>query len=137
MVVTGWAYNGTHNDFAVARLNSDGTLDTGFGSAGKVLIDFNGTHDEASAIVIQSDGKIVIGGNTSSSASQRDFAMARLNANGSIDSSFGSNGRASFDFSSKDDRIAALNIQGDGKIVASGYAVTATGDDFAMLRLNP
>jgi uncharacterized delta-60 repeat protein len=136
IIAVGWAFNGTNNDFAMARYNTDGTLDTGCGGSGKVLRDFAGTHDEASAVAIQSDGKIVVGGNTQV-GTQRDFAMARFTSFCSVDTNFGATQVVTADFAGKDDRIAALTIQADGKIVATGYAATATGDDFAMLRLNP
>jgi uncharacterized delta-60 repeat protein len=136
IIAVGWAFNGTNNDFAMARYNTDGTLDTGCGGSGKVLRDFAGTHDEASAVAIQSDGKIVVGGNTQV-GTQRDFAITRFTSFCSVDTNFGATQYVSADFAGKDDRIAALTIQGDGKIVATGYAATATGDDFAMLRLNP
>jgi uncharacterized delta-60 repeat protein len=136
IIAVGWAFNGTNNDFAMARYNTDGTLDTGCGGSGKVLRDFAGTHDEASAVAIQGDGKIVVGGNTQV-GTQRDFAIARFTSFCSVDTNFGATQYVTADFTGKDDRIAALTIQGDGKIVASGYAATTTGDDFAMLRLNP
>ncbi len=136
IIAVGWAFNGTNNDFAMARYNVDGTLDAGCGGNGKVLRDFAGTHDEASTVAIQGDGKIVVGGNTQV-GTQRDFAIARFTSFCSVDTNFGATQYVTADFAGKDDRIAALNLQSDGKIIASGYAATATGDDFAMLRLNP
>jgi len=136
IIAVGRAFNGTNNDFAMARYDSDGTLDAGCGGNGKVLRDFAGTHDEASAVAIQSDGKIVVGGNTQV-GSQRDFALARFTSLCSVDTNFGTTQYVTADFAGQNDRIAALSIQADGKILASGYANTATGDDFAMLRLNP
>jgi uncharacterized delta-60 repeat protein len=136
IIAVGWAFNGTNNDFAMARYNIDGTLDTGCGGNGKVMRDIAGTHDEASAVAIQSDGKIVVGGNTQV-GTQRDFAIARFTSFCSVDTNFSATQVVTADFAGKDDRIAALSIQSDGKIIATGYAATATGDDFAMVRLNP
>jgi uncharacterized delta-60 repeat protein len=133
IVAVGWAFNGADNDMALVRYNGDGSLDNG---CGNVLRDLSGTHDEASAVVIQNDGKIVVGGNTLVGA-QRDFALARFDSTCAVDTSFGANGLVTGDFAGEDDRIAALALQSDGKIVATGYAVTATGEDFAMLRVNP
>ena len=63
LIVAGCASNGNDDDFALARFNADGTLDTTFGDDGKITTDFG--HDETiTSLVIQSDGKIVAGGHT-------------------------------------------------------------------------
>jgi uncharacterized delta-60 repeat protein len=59
-------------DFALARYNADGTLDTTFGSGGLVTTDFDNNDEFAQALGIQSDGKIILGG-----TSNADFALAR------------------------------------------------------------
>jgi hypothetical protein len=53
-----------------------------------------------------------------------------------LDAQFGGNGRTQIDFSGADDHADSMAVQADGKIVAAGWATTATGDDYAMLRLN-
>jgi uncharacterized delta-60 repeat protein len=79
----------TSTDFALARYNADGGVDTAFGSGGRLTTDFNGSEDEARAVAIQSDGKIVAAG---SSGAFPEFALARYNPDGSLDSSFGIGG---------------------------------------------
>src|SRR6266540_406224 len=86
-------------DFAVARYNPDGSLDTSFDGDGKVVTDFGGTNDEASAVAVQAaDGKIVAAGTTVPGVHRFDFALARYNADGSLDPSFDGDGRVTTDF---------------------------------------
>lgn len=68
------------SDFAAARFNSDGSLDTAFGTSGKVRTDFFGGLDSArGGVVLQPSGKIVVSGSASSSATGKDFALVRYN----------------------------------------------------------
>jgi uncharacterized delta-60 repeat protein len=117
-------------DFAVTRLNADGSLDTTFGTNGKKTISFDlggndRNQDVATSVQIQADGKIVIAGYAQRSAGNFDYAIARLNSDGSLDTTFSSDGKATvaFDFGgSGDDRATSLVIQPDGKIVVAGYS---------------
>jgi len=111
-------------DFAVARYNTDGSLDTGFGAGGKVTTDFSGEADTANAVALQSDGKIVVAGFAVTGRTMQfpnqDFALARYNSNGSHDASFGTGGKVTTDFSGLFDMPLAIAIQTDGKIVLAG-----------------
>jgi uncharacterized delta-60 repeat protein len=78
-------------DFATIRYNSDGTLDTSFGVGGKVVTNFF-NHDAALAIALQPDGKIIVGGGFQNARRRFDFALARYNSDGSLDTSFGAGG---------------------------------------------
>lgn len=80
--------NGMSGDFAVARYNSDGSLDTSFDTDGMVTTDFGGTNEVARAVVIQSSGKIIVAGQ-----SGLTFALARYNTNGSLDTGFDGDGK--------------------------------------------
>jgi len=127
IVVAGGALNFSVNTdlFALARYNSDGSLDAGFGTGGKVATNF-GNGAGANAIAIQSDGKIVIGGGAFlGNSTQNDFALVRYNTNGALDTSFGASGKVTTDFFARDDQVNAIAIQGDGKIVAAGVASPA------------
>jgi uncharacterized delta-60 repeat protein len=115
--------------FALARYNTDGTLDTSFGNSGRVTTDFNlFSIDSVSALAVQADGKIVAGGYGSFGlGGNDDFALARYNTDGSLDMSFGSGGRTTTDFGGgtissvcTSDRANDIVIQPDGKIVAAG-----------------
>jgi uncharacterized delta-60 repeat protein/RHS repeat-associated protein len=102
-----------------------GALDTSFNSTGKVTTDFSGSssNDRAAAIALQGDGKIIAAGYSGS-----DFAVARYNTNGSLDTTFddsisGGNfdGKLTIDFGSTD-AAEAVAVQPDGKIVVAGRA---------------
>jgi uncharacterized delta-60 repeat protein len=152
IVVAGYAQDPTTGlyDFALTRYNANGQLDTSFGNNGEVLTDFSsvlGGNAYATSVVVQSDGRIVAGGyafdNTSDANSDHyDFALARYNINGTLDNSFGRNGRAVTDFTSVfgsgGDQINALALQPDGKIVAAGQAFDPSNSvtDFAVARFN-
>ena len=96
VITAGYAPLVSGNDaFTVARWNTDGTLDPSFGSGGLVVVDVTTTNDRAEAVVLQPDGKIVLAGSANSSTSSptgADFGLARLNADGTVDTSFGSGG---------------------------------------------
>src|SRR6266568_3400913 len=121
-------------DFALARYNSNGTLDTTFGTGGKVITDFAGDTDRAFAVAVQTDGRIVAAGETTTSYRGEDFALARYNPNGALDATFGEGGQVTTDFAGDTDRAFALALQTDGKIVAAGEAKTQTKEDFALAR---
>ncbi len=98
ILVAGYAQNGGSNDIALVQYNSDGSLDTSFGSGtGKSMSGIAGD-DTIYSMAIQSDGKILVGGTDGS-----DFLLARFNSNGSLDTSFGSSGRVTTDFASSSD----------------------------------
>jgi uncharacterized delta-60 repeat protein len=127
IVVAGTSYSDiTAYDIAFARYNTNGTLDDTFGDNGTKVIDIlgnnDGSHDEKvnSALAIQADGKIVAAGYIHNVISY-DFMMVRLNANGTVDTSFGTNGFAITDVAdASSDAIRGIALQPDGKIVAVG-----------------
>jgi uncharacterized delta-60 repeat protein len=146
IVVAGFSYTSAITDFkfALARYKADGSLDTSFGSRGKVLTSVGSGGAEAYGVAIQSDGKIVVVGRASVSVSL-DFALARYMPNGGLDTGFGSGGTVTTDFASSNnyDRAFAVAFQdeaipGDRKIVAAGFTGTFTGTgttyDFALAR---
>jgi uncharacterized delta-60 repeat protein/uncharacterized repeat protein (TIGR01451 family) len=85
----------------------------------------------ARGIALQADGEIVAAGNT-----DIDFALARYNADGSLDPSFGSGGRVTTDFAGGSDIASDLVLQAGGKIVVAGTAVVGSSEDFALARCN-
>jgi uncharacterized delta-60 repeat protein len=130
---------GDLHDFALARYNPDGGLDSSFGSGGKVTTDFkdNG-FDLLYALALQPDGKLIGAGRTSppggSSGGNFDFALARYHADGSLDLSFGNAGKVTTDFDGQDDAVRALAIQTDGKILAAGRGHVDNSTNFALAR---
>jgi len=126
-------------DFALARYDADGTLDASFGVGGKVTTDFrpNAFMDFGRAVAIQPDGKIVVGGYSYQGwpMGGYDFALARYNSDGSLNTRFGEDGKVTTDFGSNEDAAYAIAIQPDGRIVAAGYSVQpGTGADFVLAR---
>jgi uncharacterized delta-60 repeat protein len=135
IIAVGSAYNGVDYDFALTRYNSDGSLDATFGSGGKVMTDFAGGADGATAVALQSDGGIVVAGHAQQGANSV-FAIARYQADGSLDSGFGTGGKVTMAFADFDSGAHAIAVEPDGKIVAAGYAWNGTDSDFALLRLD-
>ena len=130
-------------DFALARYNPDGSLDTTFGARGKVRTDFPGLDAVISSLIIQPDGKIVVaGGAFPLLVFLGDMIVARYNSDGSLDSSFGNGGIVSLEFGDQGSYGFALALQSDGKIVVAGthFVDFSTDDssntDFALARLN-
>ncbi len=139
VVVVGNTVNAGNVDFSVSRYNSDGSLDTTFGTDGKVATDFNGGSDLGYSVTLQSDGKIVVSGEADKNAfGTKDFAVGRYNSDGSLDTSFGTNGKVTTDFNGSDNVGFGSTLQSDGKVVVAGYARSATGtrNDFALSRYN-
>ncbi len=139
IVVAG--YNGISSsgggDFAVVRYNTNGSLDTTFDGDGKVITDLGGW-DKAESVKIESDGKIVVAGYTGiSSSGGGDFAVVRYNSNGTLDTSFGANGKVITNVGAED-YVHSLIVQTDNKIVVIGESGISSsgGSDFALVRYN-
>jgi uncharacterized delta-60 repeat protein len=131
---TGTSMDSSYARFGLARYNVNGSPDTSFGSAGKVLTSFaGGGGAQAYALTIQPDGKILAGGYGSAG-----FALARYNSDGTLDRSFGPGGLVETHIAGVDEQINAIKVQSDGKIVVAGYCDTPTGSwDFTLARYNP
>ena len=129
---------GGYAKFALARYNADGSLDATFGGDGKVTTDFTAGGDYAYGMAIQSDGKIVAAGNAGVTGSDSRFALARYNADGSLDPTFGGDGKVTTDLTSYPDDGLAMAIQSNGKIVmAGGAGFGAPNEKFGLVRYNP
>jgi uncharacterized delta-60 repeat protein len=122
-------------DFAVARLNPDGSVDTSFGTNGIVAIPFDNFADEyARAVGIQSDGKIIVAGHVQFGSPGWDFGVVRLNANGTIDTSFGIGGKVKVNIGGND-FVNDMILQPDGKIVITGTMRPTPNTDVPVVRL--
>jgi uncharacterized delta-60 repeat protein len=115
----------------VSRYTKAGVLDTTFGTGGAISLNFNlgaETFNSASGLVVQSDGKILVAGTASSLHGPSQFALARLNADGTFDSTFGTKGLVLTSFNNAgsnfrvDASASAVALQSDGKIVVAGSA---------------
>jgi uncharacterized delta-60 repeat protein len=127
VVVAGMAKNAAiSQDFAVLRYTPSGSLDPTFGTNGQVVTDFNGRSDRAQGVAIQADGRIVVVG-TSFANGQGDFALARYNSDGTLDSTFGTGGELLTDFGISDAEADAVAIQADGSIDVAGFSGPGKG----------
>jgi uncharacterized delta-60 repeat protein len=113
-----------NGNFGVGRVKTDGFYDQAFGTGGQVSVDLGG-NDVPRAIALQPDGKILVAGTDGDG-----FAIARLMPDGTVDSSFGADGRATVNFGGVDEAWG-MAVQPDGKIVLVG----TNGGDFAVTRL--
>jgi uncharacterized delta-60 repeat protein len=155
LIVAGGDYVGGSEDFALARYNPDGRLDTSFGDGGKVLTDFTRnpncsdcekSNETANAVTLEPDGKIIAAGRSDANGSydsmghsSDDFALARYTSDGTLDQSFGRDGKVLTHFVGQQRKPSssiaqAVVIQTDGKIVLAGLG---NGYDFALARYTP
>ena len=133
-------------DFAIARLNPDGSLDRSFDLDGKVLIDFDHGTDVASGLAVRPDGRILVGGFTDALPARiRSFALAQVNADGSLDREFGGGGTVTTRVGAVGSRINDIVLDSQGRAVVAGGAFRQvnnggsiiTYQDFAAARYNP
>jgi uncharacterized delta-60 repeat protein len=143
IVATGEAGDGpgANTMFAAARYNTDGTLDPTFGTDGKVTTDFTPMGDFGQAVAIQADGKIVEDGLSFGVNGNATFALVRYNTDGTLDTTFGGDGRVTADFTPLSDFSFHVAFQSDGKIVAAGVSGFGAGfadvnSTFALARFN-
>ena len=135
IVAAGVSATGSAFDFALARYTASGTLDTGFGSGGKVVTPIGAGADYGLSVALQADGKILVAG-TSWNGSNYDFALARYDASGTLDAGFGSGGKVVTPIGAGDDWGWSVAVQANGRILVSGTTYAgASGDsdgDFAV-----
>jgi uncharacterized delta-60 repeat protein len=138
IVVAGYMHNGSNYDFAVYRFNANGILDTTFSVDGMVNTGFgSGRIDFAYDLAIQSGGKIVLSGYTCDSSEENcNFAVARFNANGTLDTTFSADGKVTTEFGGEDYGLGVV-VQSNGKIVVAGRNWISSDDSrLALVRYN-
>jgi len=136
IVAAGFSFNGVDDDIAIIRYRSDGRVDTGFGVNGVIVLDLVSSSERATGVVVQPNTKIVVSGFTNLNV-DFDFLMLRFLADGTPDTSFGTDGVVISDLQGSDDLAQALVLQSDTKIVAVGSStatVSAVDDEFAVVR---
>ncbi|MEA2556326.1 MAG: hypothetical protein QOI60_1657 [Actinomycetota bacterium] len=125
--------------FELARYNTDGTLDTTFSKDGKVATLVGKGETSATAVAIQSNGKVIGAGFTDNPHEFGDnfgpgkFALVRYRVDGSLDPGFGGDGKIKTSFGRRAASAYGVAIQGDGKVVAIGFA-ERDGGTFALAR---
>lgn len=118
IVAGGETLVGSEDEFALARYNTDGSLDNTFGSGGKVTTAI-GSGSQIASLAIQSNGEIVAAGTSQDESSVNSFALARYTASGSLDTSFGTGGEVVTPISGGGTG-SSMALQSDGKIVVAG-----------------
>ncbi|HBG70582.1 MAG: hypothetical protein A2W93_02330 [Bacteroidetes bacterium GWF2_43_63] len=126
--------------FAAARYNDDGSPDASFGTTGKATYNVGDGHDFALAVCIQPDGKILLGGHswiTNSPVLQYDMAIVRINADGTLDNTFGTAGIATARIIDAENYAYGMVLQPDGKICLAGYTLENYSEaNIALVRFN-
>ena len=123
-----------NDNWTVVRINSDGSKDLTFGNNGSLVFDFNGLNDSANDVVVQPDGAIILMGAAFVSGTGTDPAFIRLNANGTLDTTFGSGGKLVLPnwTGTIFERVWAGNLNSSGQLVFFGGYTT----DMRIGRLN-
>ncbi|MCB0792236.1 MAG: T9SS type A sorting domain-containing protein [Flavobacteriales bacterium] len=135
-ILAGGFGNQSWERMVVMRFLSDGTLDSGFGSGGKSIVQVGGFSDRIWDMKLQSDGKILTCGTCFISGSQSDWCATRLNANGSLDTGFGAGGKVVLDLGTQQVSAESMALQADGRIVLGGYGQTGGVYHMQFARLN-
>ncbi|MBL8309494.1 MAG: hypothetical protein JNL19_03630 [Burkholderiales bacterium] len=125
------------SQFCLARFDTNGALDSAFGSGGKVIVAIGSEQDEVRAIAVQPDGNVVVAGQCVVSGVFH-FCLARFNPSGALDTTFGTGGSVIADLSSTgDDYAYALALQPDGKMVVAGGCWNGNTNEFCLARYLP
>lgn len=136
VVVSGFTFYNTGNDFALVRFLPDGSLDKSFSMDG-ILVQAIGTRfDEGYAMALQADGKILVTGEAAQPSTDADFGLARFTDAGILDKTFSGDGSVITPMGNlmSEDIAYAIALQKDGKIVIAGEAENGMNLDFAVAR---
>ena len=134
ILAVGYTENLSGKDIALARYNTDGTLDNTFDGDGIVTTAIGTNYDVGFSMLLQPDGKIIVGGIAGNGT--YDFGLVRYNTNGSLDNTFDFDGKVSFGIGTRNDYIQKILLQPDNKIVAAGYMFNGRDHDIAVARFN-
>ena len=139
--VTGYSSNGSNEDMYVIKINSDGSLDNLFGANGKVVLNNiaggNGG-DYGNSLYVDRSGKIYV---TGSSSNGRDYDMyvIRINSDGSVDNTFGTNGKVVFNSIAEGNYLdfgKSIYVDSSGKIYVTGSSWKGSCLGMYVIRLN-
>ena len=134
ILLAGYSFTNGGSDFALLRLNSDGTRDASFGSAGIAVTLVSSGNDVGQSVVVQANGKIVVAGYSLVSG-DADFAFARYTSNGMLDNTFSGVGTKTVPVAAGMDFAQEVQLQADGSIVGAGFSEVAFLSRFALVRL--
>ena len=129
--MTGYVWQNSR-DIAVARLNSDGTLDASFGTGGLVILGAQDLDESSDALIILPDGRILLAGEVEMNDGGSDFALTMLLGDGNVDFSFQQFGWQTTDFAGGEDAPEAMIFTG-AKLIVAGSIFDAN-EDFGLAR---
>jgi len=136
IVLAGGTYNAGGYDFTSLRFNTDGSLDSSYGTFGVVLTAIGAGNDNCYSMAIQPDDKIILGGDIEVGSAYQ-FALVRYTADGILDNTFGNAGIRIDSLGANDDDYGySLLVQADKKIILGGTAKTSNNYDFALMRFD-
>lgn len=137
-------YTGTANAFTLIRLTTTGSLDPSFGTAGKATFTLPIGSGGGYSLALLADGKILVGGSSDTTPGivfgpppGAEFALVRFNADGSIDSTFGSGGLVVSPTGPYDQVVESFALQDDGFIIAAGTSRDTPNSGFVLVRFQP
>ncbi len=131
LVLAGSCNNGTTDDVCALRYEINGTLDASFGVSGKLTTVVGSGYSEARALALQPDGKLLVAA-TCLTGSKVDFCTLRYNANGTLDTSFGSGGTLVTSVGTGSDYVTTMMLQPDGKLLLAGNCAVSQFDFCAV-----
>ena len=124
------------HDMGIGQLTSDGSNDTAFASGdGRTYVDFAFGDSDVRELLVQGDGKIVAIGESQVFGNEDSVAVTRLNADGSLDTSFSDDGKFAYDFGTGDSYGWAGAIDAEGRIVIAGQYNDSSLDKAFVMRL--
>ena len=135
ILVAGSSFDGVNYDFALVRYNSDGSLDTSFSTDGKLTTSIGAGSAYGQSVAVQTDGKILVGGYATGTFGD-EYALARYNSDGTLDTSFSTDGIVTTSFGLGDAYGKSLTLQADGKILVSGYYFSGAANLLSLARYN-
>lgn len=128
-IIVGGFDSMNNRDFCLGRFNADGTVDNTFGG-GYVTTDFGNGVDEIYGMTVDSSNKVIAVGGTT------DMKVVRYNTNGSLDTSFDTDGKLTIDFNGENDKGKVVKIDSNGKILVAGYGDFSASAQNCIARLN-
>jgi uncharacterized delta-60 repeat protein len=130
--VAGYTMISGKTSFALTCYKADGTLDTSFGTSGKLLADFGSSSDVGYSLKVDAQGRVLLVGTTLING-KRDIAVVRYTSTGQLDSSFGTTGKVTTDLGD-DDEGKSITIDANGKILVAGTTIVNGQRDFTVVR---
>ena len=136
IVVAGYGNNGANDDIIVVRYNTDGSLDTSFDTDG--FVSYNGLAglaiDRAYAVAVDSSDRIVVAGYKNHVAGHKEVLVLRFNTDGTLDTSFDSDGVASYTAGLGYDQAEYVTLDSAGNILVSGQVDNGPNSDVLVLK---